>query len=83
MAVTAFPTYGGNGIPKVSRVWRRSLYIGVHARDGDVTAAWLVLWPFGHVRLHEDALRAAAATWPLPTFTRLVELTSCFMARSI
>jgi hypothetical protein len=58
------------------------LYIGVHARVADVTGLGGVV-AIGDVHLLEDALRAAAFAWPLPAFTRWIELTNCFMAWSI
>jgi len=52
MAVGAPATYGGK---RYSESVPARLYIGVQARVASVTAAWVALWPLGHVRLYEDA----------------------------
>jgi hypothetical protein len=80
MAVGASATYGGK---RYSENVTARLYIGVHARVVDVTAAWVALWSSAMCACTKTPLRAAAFAWPLAAFTRLVELTSCFMARSI
>jgi hypothetical protein len=76
MAVGAPATYGGKRYSESVTSMTARLYIGVHARVASVTAAWVALWPLGHVRLYEDAppRRGSLAVARLHTLGRTNEL---------